>query len=29
MHFLTGVAEPRTLGVGHALDLRTLPFETY
>jgi bacteriocin biosynthesis cyclodehydratase domain-containing protein len=29
MHFLTGVAEPRTHGVGHALDLRTLTFETY
>lgn len=29
MHFLTGVAAPRTLGVGHALDLRTLTFETY
>ncbi len=29
MHFLTGVAEPRTLGVGYALDLRALSFETY
>jgi bacteriocin biosynthesis cyclodehydratase domain-containing protein len=29
MHFLTGIAKPRTLGVGYALDLRTLTFETY
>jgi molybdopterin-synthase adenylyltransferase len=29
MHFLTGVVEPKTLGVGYALDLRTLTFETY
>ncbi len=29
MHFLTGVVEPKTLGVGYALDLRTLTFDTY
>jgi bacteriocin biosynthesis cyclodehydratase domain-containing protein len=29
MHHLTGVSEPRTLGTGYALDLRTMDFETY
>jgi bacteriocin biosynthesis cyclodehydratase domain-containing protein len=29
LHFLTGVVEPTTLGRGHALDLRTMEFETY
>jgi bacteriocin biosynthesis cyclodehydratase domain-containing protein len=29
MHFLTGVSQPRTLGKGYALDLRTMAFETY
>jgi molybdopterin-synthase adenylyltransferase len=29
LHFLTGVCEPRTLGRGYALDLRTMEFETY
>jgi hypothetical protein len=29
MHHLTGVTEPRTLGRGYALDLRTMTFETY
>jgi molybdopterin-synthase adenylyltransferase len=29
MHHLTGVTEPRTLGRGYALDLRTMEFETY
>jgi hypothetical protein len=29
MHFLTGVVEPKTLGRGYALDLRTMEFETY
>jgi bacteriocin biosynthesis cyclodehydratase domain-containing protein len=29
MHFLTGVAEPTTLGTGLALDLRTMTFDSY
>jgi bacteriocin biosynthesis cyclodehydratase domain-containing protein len=29
MHFLTGIADPKTLGAGYTLDLRTIEIERY